>query len=224
MTENEALEYLKSSKRKSNMLGILPGSDIGNSIIKALEEVQQYRAIGTAEELQDMKSNYFEALSDWRQYRKIGTLEECRAAVEKQTAKKVKSISQVKDGDSYVGLIGRCPCCGDILEEDTVYCDCGQRLDWGGRAMRLIDADDVKKMISNTFEKEKDVINSFWKMGTLMEKVDEIQTAYNVDAVVSELDKASCVAQPVGWSAKKEIVELKTAIEIVKGGGVDETN
>ena len=99
--------------------------------IEALEEIQQYRAIGTAEELQDMKSNYFEALSDWRQYRKIGTLEECRAAVEKQTAKKVKSISQVKDGDSYAGLIGRCPCCGDILEEDTVYCDCGQRLDWG---------------------------------------------------------------------------------------------
>lgn len=131
MTENEALEYLKSSKRKNDMLGILPGSDIGNSIIKALEEVQQYRAIGTAEELQDMKSNYFEALSDWRQYRKIGTLEECRAAVEKQTAKKVKSISQIKDGDSYVGLIGRCPCCGDILEEDTVYCDCGQKLDWG---------------------------------------------------------------------------------------------
>lgn len=65
-----------------------------------------------------------------QQYRTIGTVEECRAAVEKQTAKKVKSISQVKDGDSYVGLIGRCPCCGDILEEDTVYCDCGQRLDW----------------------------------------------------------------------------------------------
>ena len=35
---------------------------------------------------------------------------------------------------------------------------------------RLIDADDVKKMISDTFEKEKDVINSFWKMGTLMDK------------------------------------------------------
>ena len=50
MTENEAIEYLKSSKRKSNMLGILPGSDIGNTIIKALEEVQQYRAIGTPEE------------------------------------------------------------------------------------------------------------------------------------------------------------------------------
>ena len=69
-------------------------------------------------------------LLEVQQYREIGTVEECRAAVEKQTAKKVKSISQVKDGDSYVGLIGRCPCCGDILEEDTVYCDCGQRLDW----------------------------------------------------------------------------------------------
>lgn len=46
-----------------------------------LAEVQQYREIGTPEELQDMKNNYFEALSDWRQYRKIGTLEECRAAM-----------------------------------------------------------------------------------------------------------------------------------------------
>ena len=70
------------------------------------------------------------ALEELQQYRAIGTVEECRAAVEKQTAKKVKSISQVKDGDSYVGLIGRCPCCGDILEEGTVYCDCGQRLEW----------------------------------------------------------------------------------------------
>ena len=106
--------------------------DHKNEYIEELEaEVEEYRTIGTPEELQEMKKDFAEALSDWRQYRKVGTLEECRAAVEKQTAKKVKSISQVKDGDSYVGLIGRCPCCGDILEEDTVYCDCGQRLDWG---------------------------------------------------------------------------------------------
>ena len=58
------------------------------------------------------------------------TFDSLLKAREKQTAKKVKSISRVKDGDSYVGLIGRCPCCGDILEEDTVYCDCGQKLDW----------------------------------------------------------------------------------------------
>ena len=100
MTENEAIECLKCYRAQS-------GTSFPEEIemaINALEEIEQYRAIGTPEE--------------------------CRAAMEKQTAKKVKSISQVKDGDSYVGLIGRCPCCGDILEEDTVYCDCGQRLEW----------------------------------------------------------------------------------------------
>ncbi len=80
------------------------------------------------QELMEMATK---ALEEVQQYRQIGTVKECREAVEKQIAKKVKSISPVKDGGSYVGLIGRCPCCGDILEEDTVYCDCGQRLDWG---------------------------------------------------------------------------------------------
>lgn len=124
--------------------------------INALEEVQKYRKIE-----KDLKERYHanvdipllmhhfietvfegekhegfclltnEDAKVWEEYKAIGTPEECRAAVEKQTAKKVKSISQIKDGDSYVGLIGRCPCCGDILEEDTVYCDCGQKLDWG---------------------------------------------------------------------------------------------
>lgn len=141
MTENEAVYCLKADSEshsevceECNLYGVVGCDHCQNDAIKiaikALEEVQQYRAIGTPEELQEMKKDFAEALSDWRQYRKIGTLEECRAAMEKQTAKKVKQISQVKDGDSYVGLIGRCPCCGDILEEDTVYCDCGQRLDW----------------------------------------------------------------------------------------------
>ena len=40
------------------------------------ETLKQYRAIGTVEALQDMKTNYYEAVSDWRQYRKIGTIEE----------------------------------------------------------------------------------------------------------------------------------------------------
>lgn len=135
MTENEAIECLKCSKRKNDMLGILPGSDIGNTIIKALEEIQQYRAIGTVEELQDMKSNYFEALSDWRQYRKIGTLEECRAAVEKQTAKK-GIREKIKKGYNRGMHHYYCPVCyekGDLRNKYNVglYCsDCGQKLDW----------------------------------------------------------------------------------------------
>lgn len=146
MTENEAIEELKYD---CNEIGkAIPcdtswGKSFENAYamaINALEEVQQYRAIGTLEELiTAMKyvrlakahRTVGKAIEECAKYEEIGTPEECREAVEKQTAKKVKSISQVKDGDSYVGLIGRCPCCGDILEEDTVYCDCGQRLDWG---------------------------------------------------------------------------------------------
>ena len=90
-------------------------------------EMQQYNC-GVAEATEIIRN-----VLDGREFKSplLQSMKECRAAVEKQTAKKVKSISQVKDGDSYVGLIGRCPCCGDILEEDTVYCDCGQRLDCG---------------------------------------------------------------------------------------------
>lgn len=81
---------------------------------------------------------------------------------------------------------------------------------------RLIDADDVKKMISDTFEKEKDVINSFWKMGTLMDKVDEIQTAYDVDAVVEQLEEHFNATNDKGAR-----LAYHHAIQIVKGGVVD---
>ena len=62
MTEQEAIKYLKDANRNNQMIGVLPKSDIGKCLINALEEVQQYRAIGTPEE--------------------------CREAVEKQKAKK----------------------------------------------------------------------------------------------------------------------------------------
>lgn len=47
------------------------------------------------------------------------------AALEKQIPKNPTDLSKVRDCEGYVGLIGKCPCCGEILEEDTVYCDCG---------------------------------------------------------------------------------------------------
>lgn len=89
---------------------------------------------------------------------------------------------------------------------------------------RLIDADDVKKMISDTFEKEKDVINSFWKMGTLMDKVDEIQTAYDPDKVVEQLgDYGNEETRYYKNTPYEKCIEecIGKAIEIVEGGGVD---
>lgn len=86
MTESEAIEAIQFDLEIGGEIHSRVLRDAVDVAIQALEKVQQYRAIGTPEELQDMKSNYFKALSDWRQYRKIGTLEECRVAMEKQTA------------------------------------------------------------------------------------------------------------------------------------------
>ena len=130
--ESEAIECLKSNKPTSGYMMLQESIDVA---IQALEEVQQYRAIGMPEELQDMKRNYFEALSDWRQYRKIGTLEECRTAVEKQTARK-GIREKIKEGYNRGRHHYYCPVCyekGDLRNKCNVglYCsDCGQKLDW----------------------------------------------------------------------------------------------
>lgn len=77
-----------------------------------------------------------QALEENRRYREIGTVEECRAAVEKQTAKRPWEYE-----DKYYG----CPTCGNVLlhkwekypdklmdkSNGLPYClGCGQKLDW----------------------------------------------------------------------------------------------
>ncbi len=74
-----------------------------------------YHAIGTPEELQEMKKDFAEALSDWRQYRKIGTLEECQAAMEKQ-------IPYKPSRKKLVWGIGKCKCGVEFLDRKTGFC------------------------------------------------------------------------------------------------------
>lgn len=106
MTENETIEELQNSidlakmctqnyERKREIQGY-------EMAIKALEEIQQYRA--------------------------IGTVEECREAIEKQKSK--KPTEQYRLGTSGRG--GKCPSCKHYLDRsvDAMYCDCGQKLDW----------------------------------------------------------------------------------------------
>ena len=73
-------------------------------------------------------------VEELKQYRAIGTPEECRAAAEKQTARRPDY-----EGDGYadghlVYDTWICPCCGKHYEVDYDnynYCpDCGQKLDW----------------------------------------------------------------------------------------------
>lgn len=67
-------------------------------------------------------------IEELEQYRAIGTPEECREAIEKQKSK--KPTEQYRLGTSGRG--GKCPSCKHHLDRsvDVMYCDCGQKLDW----------------------------------------------------------------------------------------------
>lgn len=88
--------------------------------------------------------------------------------------------------------------------------------------MRLIDADVLKENLIKRLkplEPEEEMIDvDVVLLSTLME-IDGQPTAYDVSKVVDEILRASCTARPMGWDRKREIIETRTAIEIVKGGG-----
>lgn len=113
--------------------------------IKALEEVQQYRKHGlTVENALDNMCDLAAAENLIEEYRAIGTPEECRAAVEKQTAKRaLHQGCYDKNGEwhEWNGINGKpyelCPncranlCCETPLDIKPKYCkNCGQKLDW----------------------------------------------------------------------------------------------
>lgn len=111
-------------------------------IRKALEEIQQYREIGTVKEIKireaqfaRLSEGYLSDLTLLRDYQAIGTLEECRVAAERMKPKK-----PTYDGDGYspdgtfVWDEWLCPNCNSRYEVDYDnydYCpNCGQHLDW----------------------------------------------------------------------------------------------
>ena len=131
MTENEAVKYMRIEKecinrdcdRNCAKLDIVHEADDLNSAydaaIKALEEVQQYQAIGTHEEC--VRKNFtFKSLLESR---------------EKQTPKK-PDLEGDGYGDDGVLIYDTwiCPCCGKRYEidyEEYDYCpNCGQAIDW----------------------------------------------------------------------------------------------
>lgn len=134
MTENEAVKYMRIEKecinrdcdRNCAKCDIVQEVDDLNSAydaaIKALEEVQQYQAIGTHEEC----------------VRKNFTFKSLLEAREKQTPKK-PDLEGDGYGDDGVLIYDTwiCPCCGKRYEidyEEYDYCpNCGQAIDWSAR-------------------------------------------------------------------------------------------
>lgn len=113
--------------------------------VKALEDVQQYRAIGTPDELQTMKehggftgvelANIAAMQMKLKEYEAIGTPEEFQALKDRLIAKKV-SLRHVRKFDGFDD--GECPTCGESVSRDfdgtDIFCsECGQKLDWSDK-------------------------------------------------------------------------------------------
>ena len=87
--------------------------------------------------------------------------------------------------------------------------------------MRLIDADELIESLKATYNHEKDVINSYWLLNTLIDKVDEVPTAYDVDKVVEQLEaeKNPFYREDGSLMCNRPNIRIDKAIEIVKVGG-----
>lgn len=145
MTEQEAIEVLRDfDKQVHAKADGSYQSTIGEMAcevaIKAIEEVQQYQAIGTVEKVREYKeiadnmnavsmAKLCVSLYKLEKYERVGTPEEFQVAVEKQKAKKPIIVNE------GTMLNFKCPRCGierivgRNARED--YCgECGQSWDW----------------------------------------------------------------------------------------------
>lgn len=121
--ENEAIEAIKANMPTSGYQMLRESLDMA---IKALEEIQQYREIGTVEQVGNQKYNLGIAYKIISDYQNVGTVEECREAVEKQKPKKARFYSW----SLY------CPDCGQLVGNrrfkwENNFCrNCGRAIDW----------------------------------------------------------------------------------------------
>lgn len=114
--------------------------------ISAMQELQQYRQIGTVEEFAEIQNILMRDAPTLKKYRQIGTLEECREAMERR--KKRKPNTRIVGPHDLQTIHYECPTCAKELAHDlrykdiekdevyisgirTQYCgECGQNILW----------------------------------------------------------------------------------------------
>lgn len=148
MTENEAKLFNNLMEHNSAYYGYELSKGEIKTVLQAFEQLKQYRAIGTVEEIRSMirKSDFTpkpskeELIAKLKELSKIkmmlecfeaiGTVEEFKALKDKGVAKKPKSNKVIFSGDSYA----YCPHCKGGIEAEFMKprnCrKCGGELDW----------------------------------------------------------------------------------------------
>ena len=90
MTPEEAIKAIYAECDETTLL-LHTRSEFDSALaeaIKALEEIQKYREIGTVEQIKNQKHNMAVAYKIISDYESCGTVEECREAMEKYRPKK----------------------------------------------------------------------------------------------------------------------------------------
>lgn len=125
MTENEAIDViLKEHSSFTN-----PMSKAYVMACKALEEIQNYRALGALEEIQTI-------FAECTEYEAIGTIEEFKALKEKNEPKKIRKIYGTWSGDNYFkfpnnAVVYQCiECYSTVRVGENYCCNCGSCIDW----------------------------------------------------------------------------------------------
>ena len=127
MTENEAIYCLKADSESHS---------------EVCEECNLHGLVGCDHCQNDAIEVAIKALEEVQQYREIGTPEECREAVDKQTAKK-PYLQPVQKNECREDECWECPSCDSFLGYEVDCRDehyrenncpnCGQKLDWNRR-------------------------------------------------------------------------------------------
>ena len=140
MTLEEAIEILEEVKQLDDTLYAYSSvyMEALEVALSVLREIQNYRKLGTLEELARVKKyidlakkhgTIGEMIDECAEYESIGTVEKCREAIEKHRPKKPRDIEY--DYSYFV-----CPNCGEGIYvsedfESHKFClNCGQAIQW----------------------------------------------------------------------------------------------
>ena len=95
---------------------------------EAIEDIKSIKPIVGGKSLEIA----IECMEELEQYRALGTVEELKEAMEKQVAKKIKVCKTPNTSFGKTRTYYTCPNCGAKMCCDWKHCfECGQALKWG---------------------------------------------------------------------------------------------
>lgn len=83
---------------------------------------------------------------------------------------------------------------------------------------RLIDLDDAKALIEDIYKRDKNIINTSYKKDNIIDRLDELDTAYDVDKVINQLEEEKHTCSLSDNSLEIKADAFDDAINIVKAG------